>query len=151
MDAEGGRAMKEKQYKYRIESYQLFEYQAVEEHLERMARRGWQLEQVGNFFWKYRREDPRETSYAVTYLPELSAFDPEVTPASRTLDEYCEEAGWEKVCDWTQMQIYRTDQADSMILSCDHCSPPLSQTCWPLQSTSSQTLVLGFSFLNAGA
>lgn len=111
--------MKEKLYKYRMESYQLFEYQALEEHLERMARRGWQLEQVGNFFWKYRREDPRTTSYAVTYLPELSAFDPEVTPASRTLDEYCEEAGWEKVCDWTQMQIYRTDQTDPVPLETD--------------------------------
>ncbi len=111
--------MKEKLYKYRMESYQLFEYQALEEHLERMARRGWQLEQVGNFFWKYRREDPRATSYAVTYLPELSAFDPEVTSASRTLDEYCEEAGWEKVCDWTQMQIYRTDQTDPVPLETD--------------------------------
>lgn len=122
--------MKEKQYKYRIESYQLFEYQAVEEHLERMARRGWQLEQVGNFFWKYRREDPRETSYAVTYLPELSAFDPEVTPASRTLDEYCEEAGWEKVCDWTQMQIYRTDQADPVRVCQVFCVSFLEKILW---------------------
>ena len=99
-----------REYVYRIESFQPFEFEAMERRLSRMARRGFQLDSIGSLFWKYRREAPRPTAYAVTYLPQCSPFDPQDDPETEALRELCAEAGWEKACDWGQLQIYRTDR-----------------------------------------
>lgn len=104
---------------YRVETFQPFEFEAMERRFASMARRGWQLEEIGTFFWKYRRAKPRETAYAVTFLPKGSAFDPHDEPEAETLRDLCAEAGWEKVCDWGQLQIYRTDRENPVPLETD--------------------------------
>ena len=88
-----------KEYAYRMEIFQPFEFVAMERRLSAMARRGLQLEEIGSLFWKYRRGEPCKTSYAVTYLPQGSMFDPLNDPKAETLRDLCAEAGWEKVCD----------------------------------------------------
>lgn len=97
--------------KYRIESFALYDYQGVERHLEKMEARGWRLERTGTL-WKYRRVEPRQVHYAVTYVPEASDFNPAPTKGQEELRELCAAAGWEKVGDWFQMQIFRSEQPD---------------------------------------
>ena len=52
-------------YKRELMTYLLFDYEGIEEHLEKMASRGWYLETQGNTIWKYREGDPEEVKYAV--------------------------------------------------------------------------------------
>ena len=40
-----------REYAYRIESFQPFEFEAMERRLSRMARRGFQLDSIGSLFW----------------------------------------------------------------------------------------------------
>ena len=104
-----------KHVKYRLESYTLYDYRGVERHLEAMEAKGWRLEKTGNL-WKYRRTEPKKVHYAVTYVPEASEFNPAPTPGQENLAELCAAAGWEKVADWFQMQIFRSEQPDPMPL-----------------------------------
>nr|WP_325186452.1 DUF2812 domain-containing protein [uncultured Oscillibacter sp.] len=102
--------------KYRAENLTLYEYRRVEEHLSAMAAKGWRLESVGARLWKYRRAEPARVRYAVTYIPDASQFNPGPTEGQQTLAELCAAAGWEKVTDWFQMQIYCSEAADPIPL-----------------------------------
>ena len=84
----------------------LYDYQGIERHLSAMAAKGWRLEKAGPQLWTYRRAEPASVHYAVTYIPDSSQFNPGPTERQQTLEELCAAAGWEKVADWFQMQIY---------------------------------------------
>lgn len=101
--------------KYRLENFTLYDYRGVERHLEVMEAKGWRLEKTGTI-WKYRRTAPKKVHYAVTYVPEASEFNPAPTAGQENLAELCAAAGWEKVADWFQMQIFRSEQPDPMPL-----------------------------------
>lgn len=95
-----------KNTKRRMENLNLYDYRHVEDHLSAMAARGWRLESIGARLWKYRRAEPAKVRYAVTYIQDASQFNPGPTERQQTLEELCAAAGWEKVADWFQMQIY---------------------------------------------
>ena len=105
-----------KSTKRELNLYQLYDYQGVERHLEAMAAKGWRLESIGNTFWKYRRAEPAQVTYAVTYVSDASLFNPRPTDNQERLDELCAAAGWEKVCDWAQMQIFVSERSDPVPL-----------------------------------
>lgn len=108
-----------KNIKYRLENLCLYDYRGVEEHLSAMAAKGWRLEGIGARLWKYRRAEPSKVRYAVTYSAGASQFNPGPTEGQRSLAELCEAAGWEKVCDWFQMQIFRTEDPNAVPLETD--------------------------------
>lgn len=103
----------------RMESFNLYDYQGVEEHLSAMAAKGWRLEKTANLRWTYRRAEPGRVRYAVTYRHDVSQFDPVPTEGQQILEGLCEAAGWEKVCDWNQMRIFSTEAEDPVPLETD--------------------------------
>lgn len=108
-----------KDTKYRWNTLCLYDYRGVEEHLAAMAAQGWRLERAGNNFWKYRRAAPARVRYAVTYNAGASQFNPGPTEGQESLAELCAAAGWEKVCDWSQMQIFSTEDENAVPLETD--------------------------------
>ncbi len=107
------------QVKYRIEPFQIYDYQGVEQHLARMAAKGWRLEKIGRCFWKYRRTEPAQVRYAVTYGQDISQFDPAPTEAQQSLEELCTSAGWKKTAEWSQMLIFSTEDPNPVPLETD--------------------------------
>nr|WP_325213159.1 DUF2812 domain-containing protein [uncultured Oscillibacter sp.] len=105
--------------KYRLNNFCLYDYRGVEEHLSAMAARGWRLEKAGLTFWKYRRAEPAQVRYAVTYSDSASWFNPGPTEQQQSLEELCGAAGWTKVCDWLQMQIFCTADPAAVPLETD--------------------------------
>ena len=97
-------------------SYLLFDYRGVEAHLSQMAARGWRLEKIDPWFWTYRRAEPAQVAYAVTYLPSVSQFSPEPSADRENLEELCAAAGWEPVAEWVQMQIFANERPDPVPL-----------------------------------
>lgn len=97
-------------------SYLIFDYRGVEAHLSKMAARGWRLEKIGPWFWTYRRAEPAQVAYAVTYLPSVSQFSPEPSADRENLEELCAAAGWEPVAEWVQMQIFANERPDPVPL-----------------------------------
>ena len=70
---------KEKNELRRLERFPFYDFTGIETHLQNMAARGWLLKERGNTFWTYEKIPPQELTFAVSYLPDLSEFDPEPT------------------------------------------------------------------------
>ena len=98
----------------------LCDWQGVERSLTRMAAKGWRLEYTSPLGgWCYRRAKPATRYLRVTYLPGLSAYDPDPNLDEAELTALCEAAGWQKVCGWGKMMIYSNDQPDPVPLITD--------------------------------
>lgn len=108
-----------KEIKKRFETFALFDYASMEQHLSKMAAKGWRLEKTGNWRWTYRKAEPALVTYAVTYAPDASDFNPEPTETQMMLEDYCAAAGWRKVSDWGKAQIYCTEQPDPVPIETD--------------------------------
>lgn len=105
--------------KRRIEFFSLCDFEAVEVHLSRMAARGWLLESAGQYWWTYRKAEPQKLTYAVTYFPEASSFNPEPPEEQRVFYDYCAAAGWHLAAEWHQMQIFYTAEDNPPPLETD--------------------------------
>ena len=72
---------------YRWNTFQLYDYRGVEEHLSAMAAKGWRLEKASGSLWKYRRAEPASLRYAVTYNAGASRFEPGPTEGEQSLED----------------------------------------------------------------
>lgn len=91
----------------------------VERHLEKMARKGWRLENVGNLFWTYRKAEPAALHYAITYFPDASVFDSAPTEDQESYADYCAAAGWQMVSTYGPLQIFVNDRPDPVPIETD--------------------------------
>jgi hypothetical protein len=105
--------------KRRLEQFLFYDYSGIERHLERMASKGWQLHKITRFGWEYRRTEPRQLTYTVTYFSEASEFNPYPTQNQQTFYEYCKDAGWKLVTEWGQMQIFCAEREDPTPIETD--------------------------------
>jgi len=92
----------------RMEMLSFYDHTGIEKHLAKMAKKGWMIEQITNQFWTYRRIEPKDYRFTVTYYPKASDFDPGPSDAQQTFYEFCAHTGWELACTWFQMQIFYT-------------------------------------------
>lgn len=111
-----------KRQKRRIELLSFYDHTGIERHLADMAREGWMIEKITNYFWTYRRIKPQQLSFTVSYFSNTSDFEPAPSEARQTFIDFCTESGWELACTWYQMQIfYHTGQSPTPI----HTDPAL--------------------------
>ncbi len=92
--------------KRRMECFSFYDHTGIERHLTEMARKGWMIEKMGNQSWTYRRIEPRELHFTVTYFPKANDFAPAPSEKQQEFYELCAQTGWEFVCDWFQMQVF---------------------------------------------
>lgn len=105
--------------KRRFEQFSFYDDMGIERHLEKMAEKGWQLEKMTRFGWMYRRAEPQRLTYAVTYFSEASQFNPYPTENQQTFYDYCKNAGWRFVAEWSQMQIFCADRENPTPIETD--------------------------------
>lgn len=84
-------------------------YKDIELKLESMAKKGLFLKKIGSMFWTFRRAEPKQLKYTVTYFSEGSIFNPTATDNQQTYFEYAKEAGWDFVAEFNQMQIFSSE------------------------------------------
>lgn len=108
-----------KNKKRRLEQFLFFDYTGIEAHLAKMAAKGWQIDKITPFCWKYRRIEPQSLTYTVTYFSEASDFNPYPTMNQQTFHDYCEKAGWKLAAEWAQMQIFCTAQEEPTPIETD--------------------------------
>ncbi|MBQ8144401.1 MAG: DUF2812 domain-containing protein [Butyricicoccus sp.] len=100
--------MKDK--KFRLENYQFYDFTAIEQHLAKMAARGWRLEKIGRMGWHYRRAPAKKLTYAVDYFEKGSDFHAALPESQQTFLDYCEASGWQLVGTWAQMMILVSEE-----------------------------------------
>ena len=97
--------------KYELNLYAPFQYEDIQDHLEEMAERGWELEKASHRLFVYQAAEPGPVRYALAYRPEVGWMDQLPTQGQEIYAGYCQDAGWELVDTWArypQIQIYRS-------------------------------------------
>ena len=105
--------------KYQLAQFAFYDRSGMARHLEKMAAKGWILESAGNTLMKYRRMEPRQLHFSVTYYADASQFDPGPTEGQQMLAEFCSRDGWQFVCSWGQMQIFCNEHPDPVPIETD--------------------------------
>ena len=105
--------------KRRLEYYSFYNHTGIERHLTEMALKGWLLESISNFYWTYRRIEPRNIHFCVTYYPRASDFDPEPSEDQQTFHDFCAHTGWKLACTWHQMQVFYNEKESPIPLETD--------------------------------
>ena len=105
--------------KRRLEYYSFYNHTGIERHLTEMAQKGWLLESISNFYWTYRRIEPRDIHFCVTYYPRASDFDPEPSEDQQTFHDFCAHTGWKLACTWHQMQVFYNEKESPIPLETD--------------------------------
>lgn len=91
----------------------------IEKMLEKQAAKGWMLESIGQLGWNYRRTEPRQVHFAVTYYPNASMFDPRPSVGEELYQEFVEHSGWQFVASNAQLQIFCTEAENPVPIETD--------------------------------
>ena len=94
-----------KDRKRKLVGYQAYDYEGIENFLEKMAKKGWKLENIGAVFWSFVKIEQAKLHYTVVYMPKVSGFDPDRSQVEE-FSEYCKSAGWEHASGKGNLQIY---------------------------------------------
>ena len=92
--------------KWEFPCYSFYDVKGIEKHLVTMAAKGWMLEKLGGYGWRYVRCEPKKLHFTVTYYPKASAFDPEPTDGQQTFEEFCEYSGWHLVASNAKLMVF---------------------------------------------
>ena len=105
--------------KRRVEYFSFYNHTGIERHLTEMAKKGWLIESITNFCWTYRKIEPKDIHFCVTYYPRASDFDPEPSEDQQTFHDFCAHTGWQFACTWFQMQVFYTEKESPIPLETD--------------------------------
>lgn len=105
-----------KETKYRIEFFSLYDHTNIEKHLEKMAAKGWLIENIGSTFWKYKKTEPRKLRFSVVYYPKTVNEGTVVSADRQHFIDMCSSGGWEYVISQGQLHIFCTK---------DETTPPI--------------------------
>ena len=105
--------------KRRMEYISFYNHTGLEKHFSKMAKKGWLIESISNFYWTYRKIDPKDIHFCVTYYPRASDFDPDPSPQQQTFHDFCAHTGWQLCCTWHQMQVFCNEKENPVPLETD--------------------------------
>lgn len=105
--------------KRRMEYLAFYNHTGIEQHLTDMAKKGWMIESITNFWWTYRKIEPKDIHFCVTYYPRASDFDPGPDAEQQTFHDFCAHTGWQLACTWFQMQVFYNEMPSPIPLETD--------------------------------
>ena len=97
-----------KDRKRRFETFSFYDRTGIEAHLKKMAEKGWMISEMTTLGWIYKRVEPESLTFAVSYYPKASEFDPEPTEGQNIYHDLSSRTGWQFVCSSAQMQVFCT-------------------------------------------
>lgn len=101
-----------KEHKRELPLFSFYDVTGMARHLERMARKGWMLEHISGWCWRYRRTEPKALHFTVSYALPVSEFEPSATPEQEIFRDFCGHAGWKIAASSGAMQIFYNEGED---------------------------------------
>ena len=108
-----------KEAKRRIEFFSLYDHTNIEKHLEKMAAKGWLVEDIGSTFWKYKKIEPRKLRFSVVYYPKKVNEGVIVSEDRQNFIDLCSSGGWNYVINHGQMHIFCTKDENTPPIDTD--------------------------------
>lgn len=99
--------------------YSYYDRAGIARHMERRAAQGWLLDELGTWSCRYRRTEPKQLRFAVTYFPAASQFDPQPSQQQESFWDLCAAAGWRLAASSAQMQVFYSEDPDPIPLETD--------------------------------
>ena len=93
-----------------IPTYEFHDRSGIQKYLEEQGRKGWMLESLGKYIWKFRREEPKNRHFAVVYFPDADQFDPAPGEEEEIFQEFCAHGGWKLAASNAQIQIFWSER-----------------------------------------
>lgn len=93
-------------YKYLMAQFTFYDRTGICRILEAQAEKGWLLDKVTNYAWRFRRIEPQKVHFSVTYFPKASAYDPHPSEQQQDLFEFCAHSGWILAGTTAQLQVF---------------------------------------------
>ena len=98
----------------------LYNRDAIERKIKKMAARGWLIEEMQNsIIWSYRRIEPADLNFALVYSSLTFENDPDSIAKQRERDELYASDGWRPAADWDTLRVYYNEQADPVPIETD--------------------------------
>ena len=91
---------------------------AITAHLSDMAAKGWMLEKISGWSWRYRRTEPQKLRFSLTFFL-ASQFDPGPSEGLETYRDYCAAAGWQLAAESAQVQIFYSENENAVPIETD--------------------------------
>ena len=92
-----------------------YEYKSLEEYLEKMAAKGWILENINGQWLKFNKSEPKKLKYSFDIMNKVSFLDGKNSDESLEYREYCEKVGWKFVCESDRREIYCSELDEDRI------------------------------------
>jgi len=105
--------------KHMIPYISFYDRTSLEKLLAKMARKGWLIEGISNLCYTFRKIEPRDMHFCVSYYPRASEFDPGPGREQQRFHDFCAHTGWQLACTWHQMQVFYNEQEDPIPLETD--------------------------------
>ena len=105
--------------KYRLPGFVFYDRTGLQIYLEKQARKGWLLDEIDAFGWRFRRIEPSELHFSVTYFPGAAEYDPLPDHKENLFREYCAHAGWQLAASNSPLQIFYNEQEDPVPINTD--------------------------------
>lgn len=99
--------------------FSFYDHTGMEKHLEKMAQKGWMLEELTSFGWKYREIQPQKLHFSVSFDTRATEFEPEPTEEQYTFQEFCQRSGWKLAAASGQMQVFYNEEEDPLPIQTD--------------------------------
>lgn len=99
--------------RYELCRYAAYDVTAMKLHLEKMARNGWLIDHLNNTFWCYKKVEPQDLNFTVSYFAKASAFEPNKSDGQETFEEMAAHDGWKLIAENAKLQIYVNEDKDA--------------------------------------
>lgn len=108
-----------KETKRRMEFFSLYDHTNIEKHLEKMALKGWLIEDIGSYFWKYQKIEPKKLRFSVVYYPKAVNEGTVVSADRQHFIDMCTSGGWKYIINQGQMHIFCTKDENTPPIETD--------------------------------
>ena len=92
--------------RYEIIRYAPYNVTGMKYHLEKMAKKGWMIDHITNNYWCYRKSEPADHIFTVSYFTKASAYEAEKSEGQETFEEMAAKDGWKLIAENAKLQIY---------------------------------------------
>lgn len=105
--------------KRQMNLHSFYDHTGIEAHLRRMAEKGWLLCEIGQFFWHYRRIEPKTLTFSVCYFPKATIYDPGPSKQQEEFYDLCAHAGWTLAGSSGQLQVFYNEGENPVPIDTD--------------------------------
>lgn len=105
--------------KYRFENILFYDVQAISQHLEQMAEKGWMIARISGNLYKYKKTEPKKVKFAVAYFPKVTSYEIYPTEKQRNYLDLCEQMGWHTVALHNQLRVLMNEDINAVEIETD--------------------------------